>query len=267
MLFLHGIAATCDSWSTVRAELEHDHDTDAYDHRGHGASPHHGPADLTVTQLAADLNATLDALNSAEPVVLVGHSLGGMTIMAYAANHPEHFRSRVAAVVLVSTTAGNFDLGCGLPGPLGSLVARSFRTVAAVIAAPPSGPLGPIVSRTAKFVLRTLTTSRWPLYSWSTPASIRRDCSAGIAATPPQSLHTLLPQLAAHRARDLTPLHEVPVLILVGTEDRLSPPAHSRDLRKLLPQADLHLIPRAGHVLPLEQPHAVAAHIRRLLSA
>ena len=51
----------------------------------------------------------LDAVVPDGPVVLVGHSMGGMTIVALAEQHPELFGDRIVGVALISTTAGGLE--------------------------------------------------------------------------------------------------------------------------------------------------------------
>jgi pimeloyl-ACP methyl ester carboxylesterase len=58
---------------------------------------------------------------------------------------------------------------------------------------------------------------------------------------------------------------DVPVLVLVGEEDRLTPPADSEAMVTALPDARFSRIPDAGHLAPLEQPEAVAAATREFL--
>lgn len=91
-------------WATVARRLVlGGHRVVLYDQRGHGASTG-GDAAPSIAALGEDLRAVLDATGATD-VVLVGHSMGGMTIQAYAADHPDHFGSRVRAVVLVATAA------------------------------------------------------------------------------------------------------------------------------------------------------------------
>ncbi|MCA1720902.1 MAG: alpha/beta hydrolase [Actinobacteria bacterium] len=81
-----------------------------YDHRGHGRSgPSRGASDLE--QLGRDLGHVLDAAAPTGPVVLVGHSMGGMTIMALAEQRPELFGDRVVGVMLLATGAGHTITG------------------------------------------------------------------------------------------------------------------------------------------------------------
>jgi pimeloyl-ACP methyl ester carboxylesterase len=77
----------------------------SWDQRGHGRSGY-GPGSASIERLGRDLRAVLDHIAPEGPVVLAGHSMGGMTIMALAAEHPELFGEYVVGVVLVATSAG-----------------------------------------------------------------------------------------------------------------------------------------------------------------
>ncbi|UOY02973.1 alpha/beta fold hydrolase [Blastococcus sp. PRF04-17] len=82
-----------------------------YDQRGHGrstwGSPTHPDTSITIDLLGEDLGTLLDQLVPDGPVVLGGHSMGGMTIMCLSAARPELFGDRVRGVVLVATSAGD----------------------------------------------------------------------------------------------------------------------------------------------------------------
>jgi pimeloyl-ACP methyl ester carboxylesterase len=86
-----------------------------YDHRGHGRSSAVDPATMTLDQLADDLAELVAAVAPTGPLVLAGHSMGGMTIMALAERHPDVV-ARTAGVGLVATAAGGLaDTSFGLP--------------------------------------------------------------------------------------------------------------------------------------------------------
>src|SRR4051794_6674450 len=102
-----------------------------YDQRGHGRSGRGRPENSTIEQLARDLAAVLQARAPRGPVVLVGHSMGGMTIMGLAAIQPETFGSRIVGVALLSTSSGNLaDLRFGLPELLTRVRAAVFPVAA-----------------------------------------------------------------------------------------------------------------------------------------
>jgi pimeloyl-ACP methyl ester carboxylesterase len=87
-------------------------------------------------------------------------------------------------------------------------------------------------------------------------------------AAPVRVFTDFLPALGAHdKHRELAALARVPVEVLVGDSDKLTPPRHSRRLAEVLPDAALQVVPRTGHMLPQERPRLVADALERLLDA
>ena len=125
VVLAHGWTLTRHSWRPVLdALVARGLRVVAYDQRGHGASsPLRG--DASVRALGDDLKAVLDVVAPGGGVVLGGHSMGGMTVMAYAGLHPDDFDERVVGTVLVSTSAG--DLGAGLPAVQGAAMRLAAR--------------------------------------------------------------------------------------------------------------------------------------------
>ena len=117
-MLVHGYIQEMAVWHYQRRALAADGDVRLvlYDHRSHGRSGR-GPAERsTIEQLGRDLGTVLDAVAPDGPVVLVGHSMGGMTVMALADARPELFGDRVVGVALVGTSAGKLaQLTFGLP--------------------------------------------------------------------------------------------------------------------------------------------------------
>ena len=71
---------------------------------------------VTIDQLGRDLKAVIDAAVPEGPLVLVGHSMGGMTVMALADQYPELIRDRVVGVAFVGTSSGRLgEVNFGLP--------------------------------------------------------------------------------------------------------------------------------------------------------
>src|SRR5689334_4707441 len=91
-----------------------------YDQPGHGRSGRRTHGEYTLEQLAHGLKRVLDETVTEGPVVLIGHSMGGMTIMALAEEYPDLFGDLVRGVVLVSTSAGKLDeVNFGMPDVVG----------------------------------------------------------------------------------------------------------------------------------------------------
>jgi pimeloyl-ACP methyl ester carboxylesterase len=98
VLLCHGYTLDSASWQAQVSALAERARVVVWDHRGHGRSET-GPADhLTVDQLGRDVLAVMDQTARGTPVVVAGHSMGGMAVLAFAEQHPEMFGSRVAGV-------------------------------------------------------------------------------------------------------------------------------------------------------------------------
>ena len=211
-----------------------------YDQRAHGSSSS-GSAGYTLEALAGDLRAVLEHLDLHD-VVVAGHSMGGMTIQALAAEHPEVLAERVKAIVLVATSARNESLG-----------ARGDRTAVKLIG-----------SRAAE---RSLTHGRFgPVFVRNTVG--RRPALAHLhavretfIATPAEARASFLAAMQAMNFEPALATIQVPVTVIAGTHDRLTPLSRSKILVDRLPNAVLEVRPGAGHMLPLEEPDHVAGSI------
>ena len=83
-----------------------------------------------------------------------------------------------------------------------------------------------------------------------------------------RSFISFMPALGDHDKREeLSALSGVPVEILVGDGDQLTPKRHSRQMAEALPDAALHVVERTGHMLPQERPQLVTEAIHRLHTA
>ena len=135
VVFVHGYSLNLDSWHFQRAAYRGQVRTVFYDQRSHGRSGRSTPGHATIEQLGHDLKAVIDSVVPEGPIVLVGHSMGGMTIMALAEEHPELFHDRIVGVALISTTAGGLEphriLIPVLPGGLAGIVAQRMVAVLA----------------------------------------------------------------------------------------------------------------------------------------
>jgi pimeloyl-ACP methyl ester carboxylesterase len=87
-------------------------------------------------------------------------------------------------------------------------------------------------------------------------------------ATTVRAFAAFYPALGEHDKRqELKALANVPVEILVGDSDKLTPKRHSHQLVEALPEAKLQIVPRTGHMLPQERAALVTEAIERLLAA
>jgi pimeloyl-ACP methyl ester carboxylesterase len=240
-----------------------------YDQRGHGASGRGPSENSTIEQLARDLATVLRERVPRGPVVLVGHSMGGMTIMGLAALHPELFGSRVGGskvvgVALLSTSSGNLaNLTFRLPELLTRVRAAVIPVAAWTMRRRPA-----VAERTRRLAagIVSAATRSLSFASRDVDPALAHYVDAMIAGTPVDVIAEFYPALAGlDHTGSLTPLREVPTLVLTGDGDALIPKEHSERIVELLPGAELVVVPEAGHMVLLEKPDEVNAALSDLL--
>lgn len=224
-----------------------------YDTRGHGRSGSTGLESATLGQLGDDLAELLGTFDG--PVVLAGHSMGGMTIMEFAHRHPAVFAERVAGLVFVSTTAeGHTHTQYGLPPRLATLM-RAGETLGAGLLAR-SGAWRP-----HRAVLPALRPAlRWLLFGDQFEDAALKVTMRSVGRTTLRSIGGFRTSIGRQQRLDtLTRLGDVPAAVLVGDRDRLTPPPCAEGIADALPGTEMTVYPGAGHMLPLERPAEVSA--------
>jgi pimeloyl-ACP methyl ester carboxylesterase len=180
----------------------------------------------TPTSIAGHLLSLGPVLDAA--AVLAGHSLGGAVALQYALGLPAGLRG----VILIETGARFPEAKEWVRQPLeeASLVALTDRSF---------GPAAtPRLREKSLAILRALD-----------PRVIRADFEAA----------------ASFDVRDRLGGMLLPALVIAGSADRMVAPRHAEFLSAHLPRAELVWIEGAGHMVMLEQPHAVNQAIRRFL--
>lgn len=263
VILAHGYTHDRNAWHYQAKHLSAEIDAPArvliYDHRGHGRS---GPAPhgtATIEQLGHDLAAVIAQCAPTGPLVLGGHSMGGMTMMAFAELYPDVVRDRVAGVALVGTSSGGLaEVTHGLPAPLVPVVRwalprvneRRRRQAAAGKKLPAPGAAG---------TRRLLFGSNPSPAQVAFAAQLTAGCSADTVA---DFYYTF----ESHdRGAALAAFREIPVIIIAGGKDALCPEAHSRTMAELLPDAELMVYPGAGHMVQFECYDDVNARLARFV--
>jgi pimeloyl-ACP methyl ester carboxylesterase len=264
LVFVHGWTFSSRSWHYQRMLAER-YRLVLMDHRDHGESGRGPREHRTVDQAGRDLFAVLRAACAGREVVLVGHSMGGMTVMALAADHPELFEAttgQVKAVALVDTSAARDQRDAfGLRGPLATAFTKNWTTQLALMVADPARAEKARRSGTRISV----AVSRFLNFGDKPDRRLTRFTEAMSAATPAEVVGDFWLTLDAHDKRAaLATLGAVPTLVVVGDRDRLTPPAHARAIAAAVPGAKLVEVRGAGHVPMLEQPDVVNAALREL---
>ncbi|MFD5519007.1 alpha/beta fold hydrolase [Streptomyces sp. NPDC127066] len=269
VVFSHGYCLNQDSWHFQRAALRGVVRTVHWDQRSHGRSGR-GVAQLedrkpvSIDQLGRDLLAVIEAAVPEGPIVLVGHSMGGMTVMALADQFPELIRDRVVAVALVGTSSGRLgEVNFGLPV---AGVAAVRRVLPGVLKA--LGQQAALVERGRRATadLFTGVIKRYSFAGRDVDPAVERFAERMIEGTPIDVVAEFYPAFTDHdKTAALARFAGMPVLVLAGVKDLVTPSEHSEAIADLLPDAELVLVPDAGHLVMLEHPEVVIDRLADLL--
>lgn len=233
-----------------------------YDLRSHGRSTRSPTRRPTMDDLAGDLAAVLKTAVPQGPMVLIGHSMGGMAVLSLAGRGPEFFADRVAGVGLISTSATE-------AGEVGRRFAALYR----------SGPVvkiaGMVATRYAGLIERGRASTRdaaWLITRLvgfarqDVPAPVVDYLDEMLTGTSIDVIADFAPGLIAYdRLAALPALIGIPTLVLCGDGDRMTPPANSELIAQALPGAELVEVEKAGHLPLMEAPTETNEALRRLM--
>jgi pimeloyl-ACP methyl ester carboxylesterase len=266
IVFVHGFCLDMGTFYFQRKELARrgEYRMVFYDQPGHGRSGRLESGEYELPALGEALRAVLDATAPEGPIVLVGHSMGGMVVMAFAELYPDLFVDRVVGVVLISTSGGRLEqVKLGLPTivakvgqPLMPLVNGATRVTGGVVDR----------ARLASSDLAWLLTRR---YGFGTPRpspALVSFVEQMNARTSTETVARYLRTLYTHaRYPALAALRATPVMVICGDRDMITPLAHSEEIVRHLPDAELVVVPDSGHVVTLEHAGEVNSALTRFL--
>lgn len=260
-IFVHGYCLRMSSWHFQRQALEQEWGSKVrmvfYDQRGHGRSGTPSPESCTIQQLGLDLDAVIRSVTPRGHLILIGHSMGGMTILSMTRQKPELVRDRVIGVALISTTAAGLaetGLGRSLDNPVFDAFRLAVRT-------------SPGVVQLGRGAAKKLISPVLRAASYGTRVSPRLvDFSQQmIDDTSVITIVNFLKTLELHDESDaLVDLARIPVAVVCGDDDWIIPFDSSVALADALPEAEMVRIRQAGHLVQLEFPDKVNAALTRL---
>jgi pimeloyl-ACP methyl ester carboxylesterase len=249
LVLTHGWGLDSTIWRDARDELGDRYRLVAWDLPGLGRSSQPADGRYSIERLAGDLLTVVDHVGG--PVVLVGHSIGGMIVQTFCTLHPERMGEQVRGIVLVNTTHTN---------PLRTMIlSRLLEALRRPVIEPLmrlSKPLQPLVWLMS-----------WQGYlSGSTHLAMR---VAGFGTRPTYAQLNQVAQLAtvnppAVQAKgnlamfhwDVTPdlpRIAVPTMVMVGGRDIVTRPQAGERIAQTIQGARLFRIPDAGHMGPVER--------------
>lgn len=258
VVLCNGIACDDGYWSRVWPRLADGVRVVRWHYRGHGRSARPAdPAGVTVATVVEDLLAVLEAAGAGS-AVLVGHSYGVQVVCEAYRVAPR----RVDGLVAVAGGYGH---------PLGTVRGRD-----------PAAVVGPVVQRlltpTSRMAAPLVRAGlRSPLSYWAgraiggvgprAPRPLLRGYFDHVAALELDVLVRMLLAMQAHTSVDVLPTITVPTTVVAGSRDGMTPPRVARRMADTVPGARLVELPAATHVLPIEEPGAVADEILAVVAA
>jgi pimeloyl-ACP methyl ester carboxylesterase len=235
-----------------------------WDQRSHGRSGRSSAAHSTIDQLGRDLRSVIDACAPTGHVVLVGHSMGGMTVMALADQQPELFGSRVTGVALVSTSTGKLaSVTFGLPAAMQYVNGKVLPFLTRGMRGRPQLFEG---GRRLGTDLAFVATRRAAFGPDGVSPSLVEFVEKMTADTPVDVIAEFYDTFMEHdKLEALGVLKGVETLVLIGSRDVITPVDHSRTIAAALPDAQLVVVEGAGHMVQLEKPDLVSQQLVALV--
>jgi pimeloyl-ACP methyl ester carboxylesterase len=263
VVFAHGFCLRMGAFHFQRARLSEEWGAQVrmvfYDQRGHGLSGEAPPDTYTVPQLGMDLEAVLRATVPRGPIVLVGHSMGGMTVLSHARQYPGQYGRRIVGAALIASAARGVSRS-----PLGEIL---------------KNPALEAVQLTVRYAPNLVHRGRGAARSLIGP--ILRAASYGdekispsVVAFSEEMMHdtpiaTMVGFLHALEVHDesaaLSTLSKIPTLVACGGHDLLTPAGKSRAIAAVLWDSELVIVPGAGHLVQLEDPGVINDGLVRLV--
>jgi pimeloyl-ACP methyl ester carboxylesterase len=261
IVLAHGITCAVRVWAYQIAELANHYRVIAFDHRGHGRSGIPRRGGYSLSHLAADVDAVLEAtLAPGERAVIAGHSMGGMAIAAWSDRYRHKVASRADAVALINTTTGDLLREVRLlpvPAQFSAVRVLGGRALVNIFG---SFSVPPAVRRASREMISMLAVGRdadpavgeliYELFNTTSPAG-RGGCGKALV------------DAMGRRHINLSGL-TVPTLVIGSERDRLTPLVQSRRMAAAAPNlAGLVVLP-GGHCSMLERPAEVNRELRAL---
>jgi pimeloyl-ACP methyl ester carboxylesterase len=261
IVLTHGIMCAIREWAYQIADLATDYRVIAFDHRGHGQSGVPRRGGYSLKHLASDLNSVLQAtLAPQERALLVGHSMGGVTIAAWSARYRHKVNRRVDAVALLNTTTGDLVREAKLLSVPRELSAARIIAARGLISVFGGLPLLSAAWLPSRYFIAMLAIGKdadpsvatlvHELFAHTSPAG-RGGCAK------------MLADALGSRHLDLEGL-TVPTLVIGSEHDRLTPISQSHRIARTAPNVVGLVELPGGHCTMLEQPSEVNRHLRAL---
>jgi pimeloyl-ACP methyl ester carboxylesterase len=271
LVFIHGYALSLDCWHFQRRALRGKHRMIFYDQRSHGRSGRSSPKLCRIAQLGADLAQVLREVAGSGPIVLIGHSMGGMTVMELARQHPEWFGGSgpvdgvgpIVGVGLVCTSSDDLLDRHPVRGLPSRVLARAAVPAMAALNRIPS-----VVEHTRQagsdltWLLTALMTFPSPV-----PPAYVKFVGEMLSQTPLDVIADFYPAFAdLDESEALRVINQLPTAVVGARQDLVTPFRHTELLVEQLPNADVLILDPCGHMAMIEYHDQVSHLLQKLIT-
>lgn len=258
LVFCNGVGCDTYIWRYILEGLAQDYRLITWDYRGHGRSgTPTDPEAVTVDHVVEDLRLVLDD-EGIDRCVLLGHSMGCQVLYEFAGRHPDRVGGVVGICGAFEHIASNFGNS--------TFLADNIETIYELLAQIP-------------FVIRPLWRTVLPTYLGFLIGAFSKSLNPELVnpedfrsyfehmgQVDPYLFFRMGKSLQAHSAREMLPRITAPSLVIAGEFDTFTPPSASREAAELLPNSEFHMIRRASHAGPVEQPDLFVLLIENFLN-
>ncbi len=223
LVFLHGVGGGHHAWEKQLPYFSSlGYPSHAWDQPGYGHSPMIEPYDLE--HVSASLARLIEALAEGGPVVLVGHSMGGMIAQEAYVRYPKLIKALALCFTSPAFAGGSSDF--------------TKQFIAARI-----GPLdeGKTMAQIAAQLIPTMGSN----------STLAEQIMAGV---PPETYRKAVQLLTTFDRRKELAAIRVPTLLVAGSEDKTAPPAVMQKMAQKVPGAEYVLLEGCGHLGPMDRP-------------
>lgn len=264
IVMVHGYVLSLHCWHFQRKHFRGRHKIVLYDQRSHGRSGRSAPRYCRVRYLARDLKQILETTTEPnEPVVLMGHSMGGMAIQEFARRYPNLIGTKVVGVGLLTTSSGDMhhhSIVKGIPGELFPRIAEPLMAALNRI------PTVVEKSRKATTDVAYVVTRRMGFGSDDVPAEYVDFLSEMISATPLDVVADYYPAFSEFEGgRGLGLLSRIETAVIGGEQDQIVPIEHTHRILEQLPGAESLVLPDSGHMGMIQHHEQYNAVLQRLV--
>jgi len=252
LLLLHGVTLQWFIWGPQINTLGREYQVLAWDMRGHGESTV-GSSGMTMEAIAQDLADVLEYLDLTDALI-VGHSMGGMALGAFCAEHLDAAHTRVSGLMFLASSAATMAVPALTGGAVGILQ---------LLASTRFDFRQPNPARVWRNNNLSVLLVRWAFGSHPTAKAVEQ-VRLMLADSNPAIAQEAGRAIAAHDVLDDLTKVAIPTLVVVGDRDRLTPPTHAEMLVRAVPDAQLRILPNIGHQVMQEDPDALSRLIHEL---